>query len=47
MDKKVAGFVKDVMGKGERMAPVRKISLKVKFDTKAAKTKALRKKMKY
>ncbi len=31
MDKKVAGIVKDVMGKGEKVAPVKSIKLKVKF----------------
>jgi len=31
MDKKVAGLVKDVMGKGEKMAPVKSLKLKVKF----------------
>lgn len=31
MDKKVAGLVKSVMGKGEKQAPVKSIKLKVKF----------------
>jgi hypothetical protein len=31
MDKKVAGLVKDTMKKGEKMAPVKSIKLKVKF----------------
>ncbi len=31
MDKKVAGLVKNVMGKGEKVAPVKSIKLKVKF----------------
>lgn len=44
MDKKVAGIVKDVMGKGEKVAPVKSIKLKVKFQKeqmakKAAKSK--------
>ena len=39
MDKKVAALIKDSMGKGERMAPVKSIKLKVKFQK--AKGKAL------
>ncbi len=31
MDKMVAGAVKKVMGKGEKIAPVKSIKLKVKF----------------
>lgn len=31
MDKKVAGLVKKVMGDGEKVAPVKKIKLKVDF----------------
>lgn len=31
MDKKVASIVKDIMGKGEKVAPVKSIKLKVKF----------------
>ncbi len=31
MDKKVAGLIKDTMGKGEKIAPVKAIKLKVKF----------------
>jgi hypothetical protein len=31
MDKKIAQIVQDVMGKGEKMAPVKSIKLKVKF----------------
>ena len=31
MDKKVAGLVKGIMGKGEKMAPVKSLKLKVKF----------------
>lgn len=35
MDKKVGGIIKDVMGKGEKAAPVKSIKLKVKFQKKA------------
>ena len=31
MDKKIAQIVQDVMGKGEKVAPVKSIKLKVKF----------------
>lgn len=31
MDKKVGALIKDTMGKGEKMAPVKSIKLKVKF----------------
>lgn len=40
MDKKVGNLIKDVMGKGEKMAPVKTIKLKVKFQK--AKSKALK-----
>lgn len=39
MDKKVAGLIKDTMGKGEKQAPVKSIKLKIKFQD--AKKKAL------
>lgn len=42
MDKSVANLVKDTMGRGEKMAPVKSIKLKVKF--RDAKSKALKKK---
>ncbi len=38
MDKKVGGLIKSVMGKGEKVAPVKSIKLKVKFQ-KASKGK--------
>lgn len=41
MDKKVAGLIKDTMGKGEKMAPVKSIKLKVKFQK--AKSEAIKK----
>lgn len=44
MDKKVAGIVKDVMGKGEKVAPVKSVKLKVKFAK--AKDSALKDKIK-
>ena len=31
VDKKVASLIKDTMGKGEKVAPVKSITLKVKF----------------
>ena len=40
MDKLIGKTVKKVMGSGEKMAPVKSIKLKVKFQ-KAAKNKAL------
>lgn len=39
MDKKVGGLVKDVMGKGEKMAPVKSLKLKIKFQKVAKKIK--------
>lgn len=39
VDKKVAALIRDTMGKGEKMAPVKSIKLKVKFQK--AKGKAL------
>ncbi len=32
MDKKIGQIIKDTMGKGEKIAPVKSIKLKVKFD---------------
>ena len=43
MDKAVGKLVKGVMGKGEKMAPVKSIKLKVKFQ-KAKMNKAAEKK---
>jgi hypothetical protein len=43
MDKKVAGLIKDSMGKGEKMAPVKSIKLKVKFQKAKAIEKAKKK----
>lgn len=42
MDKAVGGIVKKVMGEGEKIAPVKSIKLKVKFQK--AKSEALEKK---
>jgi hypothetical protein len=39
MDKLVGGMVKKVMGKGEKVAPVKSIKLKIKFQK--VKSKAL------
>ena len=39
MDKKVGALIRDTMGKGEKVAPVKSIKLKVKFQK--AKGKAL------
>ena len=46
MDKKVGKMIKDTMGKGEKMAPVKSIKLKVKFQKAkgSAHEKALSKK---
>lgn len=46
MDKKVAGLIKDTMGKGEKVAPVKSIKLKVKFQKADAKKKEVARKMK-
>lgn len=46
MDKKVAGLIKDTMGKGEKIAPVKSIKLKVKFSKPAEKKKEIARKMK-
>lgn len=45
MDKKVSNLVKDIMGKGEKVAPVKSIKLKVKFHKADEKKKELAKKM--
>lgn len=39
----IADDIKKVMGKGEKVAPVKSIKLKVKFDTKGARKVALNK----
>ena len=31
MDKKVASLIKDTVGKGEKVAPVKSVKLKIKF----------------
>ena len=36
MDKKVSKLVGDVMGKGEKVAPVKSIKLKIKFQKNKA-----------
>ncbi len=45
MDKKVAGTIKDVMGKGEKIAPVKSIKLEVKFQKVAGKKEKMAEKM--
>lgn len=35
MDKKTTSLVREVMERGEKMAPVRSLKLKVKFDKKS------------
>jgi len=43
VDKLIADDVQKIVGKGEKVAPVKSVKLKVKFDTKkGAKTKALK-----
>ena len=46
MDKKAGNLIKETMGKGEKMAPVKSLKLKIKFQKVEDKKKKLAKKMK-
>ena len=46
MDKNISKTVKDVMGKGEKVAPVKSMKLKVKFQKVDSKKKEMAKKLK-
>jgi len=45
MDKIIGNTIKKVMGTGEKIAPVKSIKLKVKFDKLAKKKKEMAKKL--